>query len=100
MSEFKEKISQVIGSIPHHMTRPYDEETVLISEEGWENMKKDPDYAAWVAGYLKEDRSVSNLSDAGIQRMMKDPEYEEWVCNRVRTLFLSNDPFSGLYGGK
>ena len=60
MSEFKEKMSQVIGSIPHHMTRPYDEETVLILEEGWENMKKDPDYAAWVAGYLKEDRSVSN----------------------------------------
>ena len=58
--EFREKMSEVIGSIPHHPTRPYDEETVLISEEGWENMKKDPDYAAWVVGLLKEDRSTSN----------------------------------------
>jgi len=60
VSKFREKMSEVIGSIPHHPTRPYDEETVLISEEGWENMKKDPDYAAWVVGLLKEDRSTSN----------------------------------------
>ena len=60
MAEFREKISEVIGSIPHHPSRPYDEETVLISGEGWESMKKDPDYAAWVVGLLKEDRSVNN----------------------------------------
>ena len=69
VSEFREKMSTVIGNIPHHTTRPYDEESVMISEEGWENMKKDPDYAAWVVGYLKEDRSVSNpffaLGDKG-----------------------------------
>ena len=69
VSEFREKMSTVIGNIPHHTTRPYDEETVMISEEGWENMKKDPNYAAWVVGYLKEDRSVSNpffaLGDKG-----------------------------------
>ena len=46
------------------------------------------------------DTTMISISDAGIQRMMKDPEYEEWVCSQVRTLFLSNDPFSGLYGGK
>lgn len=60
MSEFKDVISSTIAGIPHHGTRPYDEETVLITEEGWENMKKDPDYAAWVVGVIKEDRSVSN----------------------------------------
>ena len=60
MSEFKDIISRTIAGIPHHGTRPYDEETVLITEEGWENMKKDPDYAAWVVGVIKEDRSVSN----------------------------------------
>ena len=60
MSEFRNVISNTIADIPHHGTRPYDEETVLITEEGWENMKKDPDYAAWVVGIIKEDRSVSN----------------------------------------
>ena len=59
-SEFRGVMSKIIQNIPQHPTRPYDEETVLISEEGWENMKKDLDYAAWVLGYLKEDRSVSN----------------------------------------
>lgn len=58
--EFRVFMSGAIQSIPHDVSRPYDEETVLISEDGWENMKKDPDYAAWVLGYLKEDRSVRN----------------------------------------
>ncbi|MCR5302681.1 MAG: hypothetical protein K6E49_09620 [Lachnospiraceae bacterium] len=60
MSEFKNTISSTIAGIPHHRTRPYDEETVLITEEGWEKMKKDTDYTAWVVGVIKEDRSVSN----------------------------------------
>lgn len=60
MEEFKGFIGKTIQGIPHHSTRPYDEETVLISEEGWESMKKDPDYAAYVIGLLKEDRSTSN----------------------------------------
>ncbi len=60
MSEFKDVMSKAIAGIPHHATRPYDEETVLISEKGWENMKKDPDYAAYVAGLLQEDRSFAN----------------------------------------
>ena len=54
--EFKEFMTGAIQSIPHDVSRPYDEETVTISKEGWENMKKDPDYAAWVLGYLKEDQ--------------------------------------------
>ena len=58
--EFKMFMTGAIQSIPHDVSRPYDEETVTISKEGWENMKKDPDYAAWVLGYLKEDRSVRN----------------------------------------
>lgn len=46
------------------------------------------------------DTTMISISDAGIQRMMKDPEYEEWVCGQVRSIFASNDPFSGLCGGK
>ena len=94
VSEFRSVLTKMIGSIPQHPSRPYDEETVLISEEGWENMKKDPDYAAWVLGYLKEDRSVSNpflaMGDKGcytIQNFGASPaEYQ-------------GHSFSKIYGG-
>ena len=94
MSEFKDVMSRVIAGIPHHATRPYDEETVLISEEGWENMKKDPDYAAYVVGLLKEDRSFANpffaMGDKGsycVQHFGASPEDYHGVG------------FSKIYGG-
>ena len=87
-------MSKVIAGIPHHATRPYDEETVLISEEGWENMKKDPDYAAYVVGLLQEDRSFANpffaLGDKGsyiVQHFGASPEDYHGVG------------FSKIYGG-
>lgn len=60
MSDFKDAINDTVRRIPFHETRPYDEETVLISEEGWESMKRDSDYTAWVIGFLKEDRMVAS----------------------------------------
>ena len=94
MNEFKDVMSEVIAGIPHHATRPYDEETVLISEEGWENMKKDPDYAAYVVGLLQEDRSFANpffaLGDKGsyiVQHFGASPEDYHGVG------------FSKIYGG-
>ena len=94
MSEFKDVMSRVIAGIPHHATRPYDEETVLISEEGWENMKRDPDYAAYVVGLLKEDRSFANpffaMGDKGsycVQHFGASPEDYHGVG------------FSKIYGG-
>ncbi len=94
MNEFKDVMSKVIAGIPHHATRPYDEETVLISEEGWENMKKDPDYAAYVVGLLQEDRSFANpffaLGDKGsyiVQHFGASPEDDHGVG------------FSKIYGG-
>lgn len=94
MSEFKDVMSKAIAGIPHHATRPYDEETVFISEEGWENMKKDPDYAAYVAGLLQEDRSFANpffaMGDKGsyiVQHFGASPEDYHGVG------------FSKIYGG-
>ncbi len=94
MSEFKDVMSKVIAGIPHHATRPYDEETVLISEEGWESMKKDPDYAAYVVGLLQEDRSFANpffaMGDKGsyvVQHFGASPEDYHGVG------------FSKIYGG-
>ena len=58
MSEYQAYISNLLGKIPFAPSRPYDEETVFISQEGWEQMKNDPEYEAWVLGYTKVNRSV------------------------------------------
>lgn len=58
MSEYQSYISSLLGKIPFAPTRPYDEEAVFISQEGWEQMKNDPEYEAWVLGYTKVNRSV------------------------------------------
>lgn len=65
MDCFKDSVSRLISNIPYSSTRPFDEETVVISDAGWENMKSDPDYAAWVAGFIKEDRSAANSVSDG-----------------------------------
>lgn len=65
MDCFKDSVSRLISNIPYSTTRPFDEETVVISDAGWENMKSDPDYAAWVAGFIKEDRSAANSVSDG-----------------------------------
>ncbi len=61
--EYKDILSRAIADIPFDRSRPYDEETVLILEDGWESMEKDRDYAAWIVGYISEDRSVANPFD-------------------------------------
>ncbi len=65
MDCFKDSVSRLISNIPYSTTRPFDEETVVISDAGWENMKSDPDYASWVAGFIKEDRSAANSVSDG-----------------------------------
>lgn len=46
------------------------------------------------------DTTMVSISDAGISRMMKDPGYEKWVTRQVKSMFSTNDPFSGMSGGK
>lgn len=60
MEEYKAYFSGLLDTIPYDSTRVNDVTTISISEEGWEQMKKDPDYEAWVLGYFVEDRSVRN----------------------------------------
>lgn len=60
MLEYREYITKLLGNIRFAPSRPYDEETVFISEEGWEQMKNDPEYEAWVLGYTKVNRSVED----------------------------------------
>lgn len=60
MEEYKGFVYRLLNCIPFHSTRIYDREMVSISDAGWEQMKKDPDYEAWVLGYTLENRSVRN----------------------------------------
>ena len=58
MDEYKEYIMDTINKLPRDISQLHDDVTVNISEEGWETMKADPEYEAWVLGYFKEDFAV------------------------------------------
>ena len=60
MEEYKNYFNWLLGTIPCHPTRIHDDVTISITEEGWEQMKNDPEYEAWVLGYFVEDRAVPN----------------------------------------
>ncbi len=60
MEEYKIFINGLLSSISFDSTRIYDKEFISISDAGWDQMKNDPDYEAWVLGYTAENRSVRN----------------------------------------
>ncbi len=60
MEAYQHFIMGIIYSIPFDPSRTGDQQIVQISDEGWEQMKKNPEYEAWVLGYLAEDRAVRN----------------------------------------
>lgn len=68
IEEYKKFFTQLMDSIPFDSSQWNTSETWSITEDGWEQMKNDPDYEAWVLGYTKENRSVrfpKALADAG-----------------------------------
>lgn len=60
MDEYKHFIADLMDSIPFDMSQRGNVEIWSISEDGWEQMKNDPDYEAWVLGYTVQNRSVRN----------------------------------------
>lgn len=60
MEEYQAYIYALIDKIPYDYTRQNDTYFVSISDRGWEQMRKDPKYEAWIIGYLVEDRSIRN----------------------------------------
>ena len=60
MEEYQDYIYALLDTIPYDSTRPNDTTVISISDKGWEQMRKDPDYEAWILGYIVEDRSVRN----------------------------------------
>lgn len=60
MAQYQAWFYALLDTIPYDPTRVNDTTTVSISDEGWEQMRKDPDYEAWILGYFAEDRAVRN----------------------------------------
>ena len=60
MDEYKSYFYAMLDTVPYDATRLHDVSTINISEAGWEQMKQDPDYEAWILGYFVEDRAVRN----------------------------------------
>ncbi len=56
MTEYQEYIWEKIDSFPFHPTRPYDEETIKISEKCWVRMKDDPEYEEKMMNIIKDGR--------------------------------------------
>ena len=60
MEEYKKYIYDILDKIPFDPSQARDAQFIDITEDGWEQMKNDPEYEAWVVGYFKVDRSVKN----------------------------------------
>ncbi len=58
MDEYKSFITALMNSIPFDASQQNITEIWNISEKGWEQMKNDPDYEAWVLGYTSLNRAV------------------------------------------
>lgn len=58
MDEYKAFISDLINKVPFDSSQLNDTQMWSVTEEGWDQMKNDPEYEAWVLGYMVIDRSV------------------------------------------
>ncbi|MCM1128150.1 MAG: hypothetical protein NC429_16985 [Lachnospiraceae bacterium] len=58
MEEYKQFFTKLMNGIPFDSSQQMDVEIWNISEKGWEQMKNDPEYEAWVLGYTAQDRAV------------------------------------------
>lgn len=60
LAEYQAYFYALLDTIPYDSTRVNDTTIISISDKGWEQMHKDPDYEAWILGYFVEDRAVPN----------------------------------------
>lgn len=58
MDEYKAFFKKLMDNVPYDSSQINNTQIWSITQEGWEQMKNDPDYEAWVLGYNIEDRSV------------------------------------------
>lgn len=60
MEEYKQFFTKLMNGIPFDPSHAGDTEIWNISDEGWEQMKSDPEYEAWVLGYTVRNRAFHN----------------------------------------
>lgn len=60
MEEYQRYFYALLDTIPYDSTQLNNTTTLTITDEGWEQMRRDPDYEAWILGYFVEDRAVHN----------------------------------------
>ena len=60
MDEYKEYINDTLQSLTRDATRYQDDETVIISNAGYEAMKADSEYEAWVIDTVQKNLSFPN----------------------------------------
>ncbi|MBR1553243.1 MAG: hypothetical protein IJ631_04440 [Schwartzia sp.] len=56
MEEYQDYIWNKIDSFPFSSTRPFDEQTIKISEKCWDRMKDDPEYEEKMMNIIKDGR--------------------------------------------
>ena len=60
MEEYKEYISDKLQSMRRDFTRYQDDETIIISDAGFEAMKNDSEYEAWVLDVVQDNLMTPN----------------------------------------
>ena len=93
MAEYQEYIWEKIDSFPFSPTRPYDEQTIKISEKCWNRMKDDSEY---------EDKMMNIIKDG---RQYPDPFFGMGSCGAYEVLDFDggegclSHTFSKNFGG-
>lgn len=65
IDQFKDKVNELISSFPRDPSRSQDSFAIHITDEGFENMMGDKDYANWVLNKVMSDFATPDLkSDA------------------------------------
>ncbi len=76
LEEYKCRIRREIDKIPSHPSHKKIAETLVISEEGYQAMKDDPEYEKWVLGYIRENRSVNMSMMTNKKEYISGTDYE------------------------
>ncbi|MBR1580432.1 MAG: hypothetical protein IJ668_08045 [Selenomonadaceae bacterium] len=63
LDEYKQYIVDIIQSMPTVATHWLDSETIVISDKGYEAMKADPEYEAWVLDTIRENLSTPTYAN-------------------------------------
>ena len=88
MEEYKAYLGEKLSAIPWHPNRYNDEESITITDAGWEQLKNDPEYEQWLVDHITTDRSFYSplLGKGGTYSTRKigatKEEYDGWSWSK------------------